>query len=220
MISICCFFGSCKKDKTSEPETYNIQFSAEALAYVQLPLNKYFIYKDSASGALDSVVVTQSNLKKQFAAPYVASTFRNAVPGFYYQEFSLLITKYNGTSEEDWFYGFATSSGVGPTIYNSDSANLNLLEKDRVNNKNLNYAFLYPFTPYSSLQENIAVIPSITIEGKIYTNVELYSYSNTTDNTRADYLKSTYYWAKGAGIIKREIKTSSSVKTKTLVRYG
>ncbi len=161
-------------------------------------------------------------MEKQFAAPYVASTaFGNiSVPGFYYQEFSLLITKYNGTSEEDWFYGDATSSNVGPVIYNSDSANLSLLEKDRINNINLNYAFLYPFTPYSSIQENIAVIPSITIEGKIYTNVEFYSYSNTIDSTGADYLKSTYYWAKGAGIIKREIKTSSSVKTETLVRNG
>ncbi len=218
-ISICCLFCSCKKNKMSKPEIYNIRFSADALSYVQLPLNKYFIYKDSASGTFDSVVVTQSSIEEKYQ-PEIndPGQFISHVPAFNYQDFTLLLTEYNGASQEDWFYGVASNYGKGFIIASSDTASLSLLEKDRANNTNLNYVFFYPLTPYSSIQENIAVIPSINIEGKIYTNVELYS--NRIDSTSADYLRSTNYWSKGLGIIKSEIKTSSSVKTETLVRNG
>jgi len=43
LLSLCC---SCKKNKADhQTDPAYIQFFPEALAYVQLPVNKYFIYK-------------------------------------------------------------------------------------------------------------------------------------------------------------------------------
>ncbi len=223
-ILLLCLCYSCKKDKaTHQTDPAYIQFSSEALAYVQLPINTYFIYKDSASGMLDSIIVTQSDLKKEFQPESSAQTVFGPflLPAYYYQNFSLLLTSYSGTSQKDWFYGVAKS--IIPGIEydnNSNNAFLSLLEKDRTANIPINYAFFYPLNITSSIQETLSVIPSILVEGKMYSNIEFYSNSNGIDSTNADYVRSTYYWAKGVGIIKRIIKTSNSIKTYLLIRNG
>src|SRR5687767_12575918 len=57
----------CKKNKPPVgPEPPYNQFPAEGLAYIQLPLNSYYIYRDSATGMEDSVVVVTSSLVKTF----------------------------------------------------------------------------------------------------------------------------------------------------------
>ena len=60
---------------------------------------------------------------------------------------------------------------------------------------------------------------SMIIEGKTYNNVVTTVYDRNLDINHPDYLKETYYWAKGIGIIKRElITTGGAVKTARLLR--
>jgi hypothetical protein len=224
-ILLLCLFCSCEKDKaTDQTDPTYIQFSADALAYVQLPINKYFIYKDSASGSTDSVIVTESEVEKLFQPK---DTFQGLfgplyLPAYYYQDFSLLLTSYSDTSQKDWFYGVAESAfPLSGNFQTSNSASLSLLEKNRSTDNPINYAFLYPLdTTIYSPQEKKSIIPSVIIEGKNYSNVEMYSEPNIIDSTDTNYLRTTHYWAKGVGIIKREIKTSNSIKTYVLVRNG
>jgi hypothetical protein len=220
ILLLLCFCG-CKKDARHKPDPAYIQFYPEALDYVQLPINKYFIYKDSASGELDSVVVTQSDLIKEYQPEATGNMLGPiTIAAYYYQTFSLLLTSYSHTSQKDWFFGVAKSTLTGiPYYQNSSTAALSLLEISRMTETGINYVFFFPLDTINSEQEILSVVPSIAIEGKQYAKVEFYSNSNTWDSTSADYVRSTYYWAKGIGIIKREIKTNNSVKTETLVRY-
>lgn len=220
IVSLAFFTVSCKKNTPDETPPAYLQFSAEALAYVQLPLNKYFIYKDSATATLDSVVVTKSSVEKIMAPAHQSTNlFDPNVPAFYYQLFTLQLTKYTGASQQDWFYGMANSyliSGITPV--NSDTAFLLLRERDRINNADRNYVFGYPVYTSNGSTLTTFVLPTITLEGKTYANVVVYIAANGLDATQNYYLKSIYYWAKGIGIIKREVQTNSSIKTDLLVR--
>ena len=166
---------------------------------------------------IDSVIVTESNVEKVFQPESTVQGLFGPLnlPAYYYQDFSLLLTGYSGTSQQDWFYGVAKSATFLWTYYdqNSEDASLALVENDRSTDTPINYAFIYPLDTISSIQETLSIIPSIVIEGKTYSNIEFYSNSNGIDSTNADYIRSTYYWAKGLGIIKREIKTSNSIQT-------
>jgi len=168
--------------------------------------------------------VTQSEVKKVFQPASSMQTLFGPLnlPAYYYQDFSILLISYSGTSQQDWFYGVAKSAIFLWTYYdqNSEGASLALVENDRSTDTPINYAFFYPLDTISSIQETLSVIPSIVIEGKTYSNIEFYSNSNGIDSTNANFIRSTYYWAKGLGIIKREIKTSNSIQTYLLVRNG
>ena len=68
---ICCLIG-CKKNVSTDNRfdgSIQIKLSTEGLGYVKLTTGKYFIYKDSASATLDSVVVTKSVLENKFTPP-------------------------------------------------------------------------------------------------------------------------------------------------------
>jgi len=63
-------------------------------------------------------------------------------------------------------------------------------------------------------------MPSVNIEGKTYTDVHSFFSSNGLPASNPGYLATTFWWVKGIGIIKREIKTNNSVKTSLLLRHG
>ena len=204
---------SCKKDNAgSQIAQYELKFSTEALAYVQLPLYKYFIYKDSATASLDSVIVTQSNLERIFVpTPYCTLL---CPPAYFYQRFTLTLTKYNGATPQDWFYGIANNSHFWVT--NSDAATaLYLVEKDQGG-----HVFDYPIFVSSNSYGGVTIIPSIIIESKTYLNAVVFTSSTSLDTSQSYYRKISHYWVKGIGIIKREIRTSNTVKTDLLVRNG
>jgi hypothetical protein len=216
-IIFCSLILSCKKDHKEQPaEPVYIQFNPEGLAYVQLPLNKYYIFKDSATGTLDSVVVRQSNLEEKYvpASTYQTPFGTGHTPPYFYQELSLQLTSFNGTFQETWFNGTATN---GEIYQNSDTIALSLYETDSIF---LGATFIYPASRFSSPQENVDIIPEIAIEGVVYSNVIFYSNSNMLDSTDKDFIRGTYLWAKNIGIIKREIKTPGTVKTEFLVRHS
>ena len=66
LLTIClvCLF-SCSKESPSKRPTTEYILDPNGLKYIQLRLGQYFIYKDSASGLTDSVVVTESTFKKE-----------------------------------------------------------------------------------------------------------------------------------------------------------
>ena len=212
---VICLFCSCKKEKASTAKTDDFSLSAEGLSYVQIPLKRYFIYKDSATGTPDSVVVTLSSLDKQFQ-PASGGVLGATLPAYYYQTFSLLLTSY-GTTHRDWFYGETIDLPVyylaGPM---SDTLRLQLEERDRAAGADLGLAF--------SLNKGTgatdSIIPTLSVEGKTYMNVLFFSDWNGLDSSNSAYRSSSYYWVKNLGIIKRLIKTSNSIKTESLVRNG
>ena len=220
-VSVVIFqLASCKKDKNETAAPINIKFSQEAFEYVQLQLNRSFIYKDSASGRIDSVVVTESALRDIFVPRYDcknagAFSFCTPNPDYTYQRFTLKLinfNSFNNPSNQIWFadsaisyiYGSAGGFYIAPT----DTAYLNL-----------GGSFWYPYK-YSQSPSQTNVLASFDVEGKTYTNVLQFISSTTTNVTDPYYKKTIYYWAKGIGIIKREIRTNNSIKTDLLLRYS
>jgi len=94
ILAVTILFTSC--EKSAEVPTYN--FSKESLAYVQIPLDKYFIYKDSVSGNTDSVIVTRSTLLMK--VPYLS---KNGTISYYFQTFDLMLS--NRSTSVVWYYG-------------------------------------------------------------------------------------------------------------------
>jgi len=214
ILAITILFISCKKSDVSPQPLLTANFAKEGLNYVQIPLNKYFIYKDSVSGNTDSVIVTQSILETKLmpANILLILVFSPPMPAYYYQSYTLLLSKVNGNTSTDWFYGIANAD---PTINLNTLVGLTLIEGRDISTKYKIPAFKYPFYFGTS---------KITIEGKDYSDVIQITNSNYLSPSSPDYLTSyftsTYYWAKGIGIVKRTLKTATSTQTWTLLRRG
>ena len=185
----------CKKE-ISEPAIPKSKLEISGLAYMQLTKGKYLIYKDSVSGDLDSVVVTNSSIKDIYSPPYnyvilfIPATF----PAYYYESFTLTLTKYNGMQQSEWFSGSTTPPNFNFGVF--DSFPVELIEPDKA------IAFHY----FNNRQ-----ISFLIVEGKTYTQVLEYTW-NTPNK------KTTYYWAKTVGIIKRVVTIAGITKTQTLLR--
>jgi hypothetical protein len=212
---------SCKKidpgginlSGTVNPNTITIRFYQAALDYIQLPANRYFIYKDSATGSTDSVRVTQSVIETSFQA--ATSGFPGS-PATYSDVFKLTLTKFQAQTptNQTWLQGIARCATYGgiisATIIDSNIAFYN-------EQSNL-YLFWHPFSSFGLGEYKYT--PTMTIEGITYTGVQSFYYYNMLPSTDINYQASVIYWVKGIGIIKREIRTYNSVKTSLLVRYG
>lgn len=186
----------CKKSHPPSPAVKPIEkFSKHPLAYVGLSVGKYLIYKDSATLALDSVIVTTSNLT------FLDNPGGAFDPAYSREIFNLVLTKFTGVSQTEWFNGTAVADLN--SYMSSDTLSLALLE-------NGGLAFF--------LSESDQPNYSITIEGKTYLNVVVSDSDDGLAITDPNYRRAIYYWAKGIGIIKRSITTGSSVQTYTLLR--
>ena len=208
-------FISCKKSVDDPRLNIQMNFSKEALAYVQMPANKYYIYKDSATGDTDSVVVAQSSLETKLmpSLTYNILGFDTHQPAYNYQTFTLLLAKVNGSTSTDWFYGIADANYFF-TLKNTDTAGVWLMEKHRSTDEFI----LVVFSPHFT-NGNKIIIPNLTIEGKNYSDVVQFTNRRLTPSSQ-NYLASTYYWAKGIGIIKRSITTGNTTQTWSLTRNG
>ena len=213
-IAASFFFQGCKKMAVHQPDQFS--FSRHALGYVQLPLGKYLIYKDSASAQLDSVVVATSNLVNKYVPSYAgtsAQLWLDSYSEYNYEAFHLVLSKYNGNQSSNWFVGADSldygsfNGGIGgpqgPSA--SDTFGVNLYELQ-------NY-FLTAFYCSNSQYSNL----SMNIEGKTYSNV-IETISASGNPTDPGYKKIIYYWAKSVGIIKRTMIDASSIKTYNLLR--
>ena len=183
------------------------RFDSTSLAFINIPQNRYFIYKDESTGLTDSVYVTQSSVSPVFGQ----ST--SSTPLFFYETFALTLTYSSAGGNQQWFTGFASCDSQYksvPLFIDSDF----ILSNTKTNLP----CFWFPFTSSGVLQYSF--IPSLSIEGTQYNTVHKFSATNGLQPTHPNYLETTHYWVKGIGIIKKEIKTSNSVKTSLLIRRG
>ncbi|HMU10262.1 MAG TPA: hypothetical protein PKC54_09670 [Ferruginibacter sp.] len=186
---------------------YSNSFDTTAISFIQLPAYRYFIYKDSATGSLDSVVVTESYL----SAPFVQAT--SNTPGYFYQTYSLTLTNFTATGIHTWYKGF-----VG---CDSDYKNmLSFIDSDFSFSdvSTLLPSFWCPFTSSGAMQ--FTKIDVLAIEGNAYYNVYRFFATNGRPPSDVNYLATAFYWVKGTGIVKRETRTLNSIKTSLLLRHG
>jgi hypothetical protein len=185
-------------------------FDNTALEFINLRWNRYFIYKDSATGLTDSVIVTQNN---------ISSIFHDSVPGnppipaYFHQIFKLTLLNFSGSPNQPWFEGLASCDSQYRYANHFIDSDFDLYDK-----QNILPAFWYPFT--SSGVKQYTLIPTITIEGTTYVQIHKFSATNGLQPTDINYRATIFYWEKGTGIIKKEIRTYNSVKTYLLARYG
>jgi len=175
-----------------------LKLDAEGLQYVQLDIGKYFIYKDSASGISDSVVVTKSLLENTFT-PAVTGGLFETYPAYNSEVFSLTLTKIDVNSESVWLEAQTPPALCCPSL-SSNNEPVQMIES------NPGLVFCYPKSNCSSVD----LISSLTVEGKVYQDV-----IKVTGGTNS---ASKYYWAKGIGLIKRIEILNSSTQTYTLIR--
>src|SRR5262249_42626287 len=112
---------SCSKEHPLYPEsetTYS--FSPDALAYGRLTQGKYFIYKDSATGFEDSIIVSRSEVITEHAT--------NGLFGWNQQTYYLELSKPYMGSNFQWMKmkAVASTSYYGYTTY--DSCQLELFD--------------------------------------------------------------------------------------------
>ena len=194
-------FQSCKKDNSANEAQYLVKFSRRALPYVVLTEGKYFIYKDSATSQLDSVIVTTSKMGSTYL-PNSPGWFGGTNSAFNVESFHLVLIKFDGTSQTEWFNG---TTFAEPALVADTAATLYLMESDDL------FAFIMSGVGVPDL--------SVTIEGKTYNNVEDFTIANGIDINADYYKKKIYFWARSVGIIKRTIITTGGrVKTYTLIR--
>lgn len=221
LVALSLLSFSCKKidlsgfnlSGTVNPNTVTIHFYQAALDYIQLPVNRYFIYKDSATGSTDSVRVTQSAIETSFQP--ATSGFPGS-PATYSDVFKLTLTKFQAQTptNQTWFQGIARCTSFGGII-SATTIDSNITFYNEQSNLLL---FWHPFSSFGLGEYKYT--PTMTIEGITYTAVQSFYYYNMLPSTDINYQASVIYWVKGIGIIKREIRTYNSVKTSLLIRHG
>jgi len=145
--------GGCKKS-TKDTPYYTI--NDEILSFVKLTTGTYYIYKDSASGINDSVIVTESTFqqKKEYFMPsgdrYFADYFRlvikKALPA------GTLNDWMDAAIEKPGYEAFLnTNAGTGKTLF---------------------------FYPYTTLSHRFEIKASALLNGTTYSNIHCFHLPN------------------------------------------
>lgn len=192
------------------PSFNGIIFDTNGIRHIKIPQGRYFIYKDPGNASTDSVLVTESNTVSVLKPAVMGNP---VIPGFIYDTYVLTLTSIRTTGTQTWYSGiaFCDSQYRNVPIFIDSTFNLS-------NGQTNLPAFWYPFTSSGNLQ--YSRIASEVIEGVTYNNVHVFSAGNGLPPADPNYLATTFWWADGIGIIKREIKTAGAVKIQLLVRYG
>lgn len=158
-VGCLAFLFACKKEKGPEGP---IEFTLDkdALKYIQFREGQYFIYKDSATGTLDSVVATQSKLTVETGVWQMEPAL--------YDTYHLELTQIRSAGDSIWIKGIVKGNNVG-------TVGLLLGRLERY--------FVYPPTCNQCL--GIYMLPAVTVEGKTYTNVAVTD--NFTDGYGSAY---------------------------------
>lgn len=202
-VALVC---SCKKEKKEETVN-NIRFTRNALDYVNLQPGKYFIYKDSATGSTDSVVVTTSLLESIYVPRLTGNWL--TIAAHYMEKLTLKLDakKTNGTSQQ-WLYGTAEANSF--LSVPCDTAYIYLSGGE----SNLQSEVFFQYHYQNSTETMI-------VEGTAYNKVVTDVNDNSLPLNDPNYRKTIFSWAKGIGIIKRTIITTGGVaKTSTLLRHN
>ena len=217
LIATFLFFSSCEKGLDGlNLDFNNINWGGvtiytnvfdSTLSYIQLPENHYYIYKEEASGTIDSVKATKSLMSWVYKNPL------NNNPGYYHYNYELILTSFSQATPQTWYNGRA--------FCDSDYKNMvTFIDKDfnLSNEPSKVPAFWCPFT--SAGNQQYLYMSGLVVEGITYVQVHKFQASNGLPASDPNYLETAFYWVKGIGIIRREIKTFNSVKTFLLLRHG
>lgn len=207
-LAILVLMASCSKvELKASDEKMTYRFN-EGLAYINLPLNKSYMYIDSASRSTCYVKVTESTVDINYVSP---TYFWES--GYYFETYMLQLSNITGATTETWFLGHAKCyNNVG--FYGSGVDNSSFSFYDGQAGTT---CFYYPFVTDSS--GKYKYIPSMSIEGKIYKDIYRFTSNNRLNPTDANYQMLSYYWVKGIGIIKKQTITNTSKQTFYLVQY-
>jgi hypothetical protein len=201
---------SCKKEEDPNPpkEKLALRFSKDALSYVNIPVGRYFIYKDSATLQLDSVVVMASKLQTLEIPAFsgIGSWGIVGYPAYSTEKFDIRLASWKNGFTSDWL---TASSELYYNILGSpvkDTGSVNLRTQK-------NMVFYQTHTGTKTYH--------VTVEGKDYFDVNVTKDNNGYEPTNPLYYESTYYWVKNIGVIKRIIKDGTNpVQTVYLIRYN
>ncbi len=129
---------------------------------------------------------------------------------YYYQVYSLKLTLI-GTPDQTWYEGISTNWN-GDCVLGPDSISAVFGFPGHV--------FRFPFSSTGQQTLYYHFYPSLNIEGTNYTGVHEFIGNNGLPSSDSNYRETIYCWVKGIGIVKRTIKTSTTIKTSLLLRYG
>lgn len=192
---LCCWsvisFTSCSKEDLTQTPRYIIPLPA--LAYLQLPQNRIFAYKDSATGIVDSVVLDRFSIYTDYQPPYTVWTgsplfgHEESKPGYEYQKISFRLIRVKDSST------FMEVFSIDPYYPNGPSSSANGI----VNITGFIHADNVYWTRNIFSYPSNTKISSLTVENKTYTDVIM---------SAKNYEGDPFYWAKNVGIIKFSVR--------------
>jgi hypothetical protein len=195
------FVPGCKKAGPIKTGPDTLRLSPNALSYISVPVGKYRIFKDSATGILDSVLVVKNNLTIEYrCCDFFAFT---TYPPYYAQGIEMTWEKKNPPVAE-WL----KVQGTVARFFARDISNVPFSLMDT------------SFRAIFFMLDNEQPIPSLNVDGHTYNNVFVESVEYATGQGNNSFYVSLYYWAKGIGLIKQTIANSAGIKTTYLVRYN
>jgi hypothetical protein len=194
---LTAFIYGCKK--ADEQPAIKWRIDPEALKYIKLNVGQYFIYKDSATGREDSVVVTKSETHMEpYAYSYYNLDNRWVTENVQREGFELELTLKTSNTSTKWLWGKVLVSRL---------AYDNLQFDDMIDNTGS--MFFSPLSPPSC--SCTGTLPSMTVEGKTYQSVVF--------QLNGDHWRD-YYWAPNVGLIKRTRTDGGITYTATLLRHN
>jgi hypothetical protein len=181
---------------SKEPEEEEYTLDPAGMQYIQLRQGQYFIYRDSATGSTDSVVVSESSL----ATERFSESLWGSKPGWARRQvYGLALQRKNG-GDSTWLKGTATADYLPYVI----------LEDER------GRYFSYPGD--CLFGNDVERLASLMVEGKMYTDVMVFHRRDFSDFNHA------YYWAPSNGLVQvvKQDWTSPVFKRwkYTLLRHG
>ncbi|MCJ7466240.1 MAG: hypothetical protein MUO53_06050 [Maribacter sp.] len=205
----------CSKEDSQAAIT--IEFSRNALEYVQLAEGTRLVYRDSTTATLDTVLVTKSTLEKIYYPAWEGTFYQVPIkyPERWFENFSIILTKTSNSQQTSWFKADATSLNqfTDTSILNSYMLLNESYAVGPDNTESGTSCFYY------SEDQIPDIFITLNVEGKTYNNVSVFvAESNVEDINSPYYRKATYYRAKGVGIIKKTIVLDGGeIRTSTLV---
>jgi hypothetical protein len=196
-LLIIGFLGTkCRKDNTPPPTYYLPQ---EIKDYMYFQPGTYWVYKDSASGVLDSVTVTEAN------SEMFTDMFDPPANKISHIEERFTVKTFSNYENIEYFYNGKVIGGIDCNQNNVCA----YVEREKIisgiPDEGYNNVLIYPFNiglaggTYTTISNKY---DSLLVEGKYYKGVvEFYCSLNYTENNQPTY----FYIAKNYGVIRKKI---------------
>lgn len=202
LLATCC---KDKEPKPKEPITYTYTLG-EAKNYIWAKIGSYWIYKNTATGELDTQTCTS------FAFNNYESKGSNAdskhITVEYEKVYSTIYSSFN-----NWTYSLSTVSpsanATNPQLYRT------IFRKEIISQfEGIIECFFHPFElgvhagTGSHTCTYIGMDTTLTIQGKTYNNVVRFDIDmDEIMEKNCQYIPiTTYFWARNVGLIKKNIK--------------